>query len=193
MTKLGRIYFLRRSDGLIKIGYTARLKDRMSALSKSHGTLEVVRVINGDRHREKRLHAQFARFHQFGEWFRDGEDLRKEIDALPDGTVIELAGSEAERLWLEAEAKIAAEARTIIERLIVNRRQWHGATSEQAMKALAADYGIREWMLKNIFYGRATSISAHAIEVLREALPTDLRRCRDFLLAEVDAVENGKH
>lgn len=62
--KMGKVYFLRRADGLIKVGFTTNLKVRLAALTRSHGPLQIIRVINGDLQREHQVHAQLAKSHE---------------------------------------------------------------------------------------------------------------------------------
>ena len=51
------IYFLQReSDGLVKIGTTIKLGNRITALKKRHGKLRLLGIIEGGRVREKVVH-----------------------------------------------------------------------------------------------------------------------------------------
>lgn len=187
----GKIYFLRRADGLIKVGYTGNLKRRIGQLSKSHGHLEVIKVVNGDRQREKRLHAALAQFNEFGEWFRDCADLRSLIDSVASGSTVELASSDAGKRWAQGEAAMMEDARDTIARIILSRRKWAGLSNDQAIKAVSADYGIREWLIKNIHCGRASTVSAYAMQVLRAALYDELLKYRDTLLQWAKDAENA--
>lgn len=69
------IYYVRRADGLIKIGTTRELVNRMSSLQKEHGDLEVLLTHRGSYAREKELHGQFAGLRVTGEWFRPEREL----------------------------------------------------------------------------------------------------------------------
>lgn len=76
------VYFLQRSDGLIKIGFSARFRTRLSTLSKEHGDLEVLTTEPGGRGRESELHARFHQARVVGEWFRPTRSLRSYIASL---------------------------------------------------------------------------------------------------------------
>ena len=69
------IYYVRRSDGLIKIGTTARFSHRMAALRKEHGSLKILLTHPGDRDREQQLHLKFRELRVEGEWFRNTKRL----------------------------------------------------------------------------------------------------------------------
>lgn len=64
-------YVVRNPDtGLIKIGRTLNVEQRMKALRVGAGaTLEVLAVVPGDC--EAALHARFAKYRHHGEWFLD--------------------------------------------------------------------------------------------------------------------------
>jgi len=77
----GTVYFLRRRDEAVKIGYTSNLRQRMATLEKEHGPLEVVGTIPGDTPVEHRCHDIFASHRLFGgEWFRWRDDMQRVID-----------------------------------------------------------------------------------------------------------------
>lgn len=172
--KTGNLYFVRRSDGLIKIGYTGDFNRRIAALTKSHGPLEIIRVINGDRKREKRLHGEFARFNEFGEWFRGDPALLSLITSLADGDAASISTSAIEREWTRGDQQMADEARRVVMRLIEVRRQRTGLKNNAAMAALCADHRLRLWTVRNLQAGRRTTVTAFAYRRLREALVAEL-------------------
>lgn len=91
------IYFLRRieSDGAIKIGFTSSFKFREYALSREHGKLELLGMLEGGRKEEQALHRQFtsARITPRGEWFRATEEL---LTFIKNDTVLDLPKSVTE-------------------------------------------------------------------------------------------------
>ena len=184
--KSGKIYFLRRADGLIKIGYTANLKRRLEHLTKSHGALEVVRLINGDKHREKQLHTRFRAFNEYGEWFRPESELLLAIPDLEDGSVIKITKDTAEREWLLGERRSVLEARDLLTRLVTARQQRTGLKHVPAMKAVSADYGLRWWTIHNLHTGRPSSVTAHTVTALRQALIAELEAYKADLIQELD-------
>lgn len=66
---LSLIYYIRRPDGLIKIGTTWRLTHRMSALRREHGELQLLVTHSGRYETERELHDRFAELRVTGEWF----------------------------------------------------------------------------------------------------------------------------
>ena len=71
------IYFVRgQRSGMVKIGYTARLKGRLGALQTgSPESLELVGFIDGDRTTERELHERFKDARAHGEWFHPRKEL----------------------------------------------------------------------------------------------------------------------
>ena len=70
------IYFIRRSDGAIKIGYSSNVVSRKSSLQAQHGTLELLGVAQGSQTEELTLHKRFAQS-RIGraEWFHPSPDI----------------------------------------------------------------------------------------------------------------------
>ncbi len=74
------IYFLDGGD-LIKIGTTNNLTTRIADLRRMCPVpLELVLVIEGNRHIEAMIHQQFDHLRQYGEWFEKGDDLLEAIN-----------------------------------------------------------------------------------------------------------------
>lgn len=69
------VYYLQRSDGLIKIGTSRRFAVRCATLRKQHGELRLLLSHRGDRARENAMHGKFAALRVTGEWFRPEADL----------------------------------------------------------------------------------------------------------------------
>lgn len=68
----GVVYFLRREDGLTKIGYTRHRDSRYSRLREEHGPLEILAELPGDQPHalEAEMHEDFAQYRIEGEWFK---------------------------------------------------------------------------------------------------------------------------
>ena len=188
----GRIYFLLRQDGMLKIGYSATFKTRLRALERSHGPLEVVRLIYGDKRRERAIHSQCARHHEYGEWFRDSEKLRIIIASLDEGTAVDVAGDPTAKAWLIGEAEMADEAADIVSRLIQLRVQRSGCKIPEAMVGLADDYGLGRWRLQHLRNRRASTVSAFAMHKIKAAHLAEVTAYRDELLATVECMERGE-
>jgi hypothetical protein len=70
------VYVLQRADGLIKIGTTVQLRQRMQTLMKMYGPLEVLAVLQGSYVEEHALHARFAdHLAEAREWFHPHPDI----------------------------------------------------------------------------------------------------------------------
>jgi hypothetical protein len=83
------VYYLRRSDGLVKIGFSKTLGSRIETLTKLFGDLKLLAVEPGSRAQELRRHAQFDAFRASGlqpsegtEWFRPEPALMAHINTL---------------------------------------------------------------------------------------------------------------
>lgn len=187
--KTGKVYFLRRHDGLVKIGFTSKFETRLAALTKSHGPLEILRIINGDRRREVHLHCEFAKWHQFGEWFRDSAELREAVANLSDGSVVALTTSEAKRKWREGEELFVDVAKEKVARLISVRQQRTGGTHKDCIKGIEDDYGIPVSYITRIMAGRMITIGAYPMSLIKQGLLTELTAFRDELLRDLALVE----
>jgi hypothetical protein len=79
------VYYLRRADGAIKIGYTKiSVAARARVLVRRHGPLRQLATERGGWHREHELHAQFdsLRISPDEEWFRPGPALLAHVRSL---------------------------------------------------------------------------------------------------------------
>ena len=190
MTRTHQIYFVLRSDGMVKIGTTTDLKSRLATLQKSHGLLEVLRVINGDRRRERKLHRQFAKFHQFGEWFRDDAGaLSAQIPRIPEGAALEVTDDEARAEWIAGETELMAKAKSMLHELVQARKFVSGQKRAEAQASVSADYGFSPWFLEHIRRGNATSVSAYGFQKLREAWVAEKTAQIEFLKSEMASLE----
>jgi hypothetical protein len=74
------VYFIRREDGLVKIGYSCDPTKRLSQLKQQHQCgMTMLATIKGARRREKELHTRFAAHRAQGEWFFASKDLMEFI------------------------------------------------------------------------------------------------------------------
>ncbi len=76
------IYFVRRLDGLIKIGYSGFVAVRVQSLASRHGTLDLLAVIPGRTQVERSHHDRFATHRIIGEWFAPCRELTDYIGAI---------------------------------------------------------------------------------------------------------------
>lgn len=73
------VYFVKRSnDGLVKVGYTANLKQRLHRLRCDTGceTRLIGTISGGSRALERAAHRHLAADRVTGEWFKDSDALR---------------------------------------------------------------------------------------------------------------------
>jgi hypothetical protein len=81
------VYYVRRaSDGAVKIGFSASIENRMAAIRREHGPLEILLVLGGDREEESDAHNKFQKY-RIGrtEWFRPVRTLLDWIVEARDG------------------------------------------------------------------------------------------------------------
>lgn len=77
------VYFARRDDGAIKIGWTSDVPRRLTELRKDTGAnVTLLAAFPGDKPDELRLHARFAKHRLDGEWFMPGEAIAAFLKAL---------------------------------------------------------------------------------------------------------------
>jgi hypothetical protein len=77
------VYFVQAENGLIKIGSTKRMADRLQSLCNgSPIALILLATVKGDRTFEFALHIKFAAHRQHGEWFLPHPDILAEIERL---------------------------------------------------------------------------------------------------------------
>ena len=71
------VYFVQaETSQLIKIGWSARLANRIAALrTGSPERLTVLKTIPGDCQLESEIHQRFRHLRHHGEWFKPGDDL----------------------------------------------------------------------------------------------------------------------
>lgn len=82
--KVGFVYFI-KSAGLVKIGFTVDLQQRVSAIKNGNPhELTLIGSMPGTDDTEYFLHQMFSKYRQSGEWFRIEGDLDAFLACLPD-------------------------------------------------------------------------------------------------------------
>jgi len=77
------VYFIKAENGLIKIGTTTHLKERLKQLQRmSPVKLELIIAIEGGVDKEQALHQRFEKCRSHGEWFFPSEELLSYIKEL---------------------------------------------------------------------------------------------------------------
>jgi hypothetical protein len=69
------VYYVQRADGLIKIGTSRMIIDRLAALAREHGSLTIMATHGGGHPEETAVHRAFKALRVEGEWFRPGLPL----------------------------------------------------------------------------------------------------------------------
>lgn len=69
------IYFIKRDDGLVKIGVTGDFFSRFANLKREHGEVKLLGWHEGDRKTEDHLHHLFRAQRVIGEWFTFSDEL----------------------------------------------------------------------------------------------------------------------
>lgn len=74
--KGGYVYFIEAENGLIKIGYSASVRERFKKLSTAVPMqLTVLGLCPAEPHVERELHERFSGQRAMGEWFRPSPEL----------------------------------------------------------------------------------------------------------------------
>lgn len=74
-----RVYFVRRADGMVKIGRTKDVDRRMNEIRVACPEAVLLATCVGDRALEYRLHQRFHDAHSAGEWFHPTADVLAEV------------------------------------------------------------------------------------------------------------------
>lgn len=80
---VAQVYFIRRADGLVKIGYSHDPAARLSQLKQHHQCeMEILATTPGARAAERELHEKFSESRTTGEWFHPSGALMQHIATL---------------------------------------------------------------------------------------------------------------
>jgi hypothetical protein len=84
------VYFIiNKEDNIVKIGYSANPKRRLSSLINEHKKpLEIYNVIDGDMNVEKYFHNKHKNYHVKGEWFNADLLILNDYDICYDEDLI---------------------------------------------------------------------------------------------------------
>lgn len=81
----GVVYFLSNATGLIKIGYTADIKKRITQYNSLNGAaVRLLATIPGNRRHERGLHSLLSQHRVSGEWFTDCPEVRNVMSRATD-------------------------------------------------------------------------------------------------------------
>jgi len=185
MKGMGKVYFLQREDGLIKIGYSSDIDARIDQLNRSHKGLKVLRVIHGDQRRETMIHQQLKAHREYGEWFRPEAQVFDFISSVEDGEFHALQANPKKKAWAKFEDDHAAECRKTAEKFYQLCYGWRGANATQVYDYIAANYGIAPRIFNRLLCGVTKAPSSALMTRVREAYLSEMTTLRDHLLEEV--------
>ncbi len=79
-----RVYFILNPDnGLVKIGYSNHIQQRLKTLSTLSGSdLTILKLTPGGKKKERELHKRLSHLRVEGEYFTDCDELRSVIEEL---------------------------------------------------------------------------------------------------------------
>lgn len=94
--KISYVYFFRLGeDGPIKIGYTKRIRRRLSVVQVDNPcVVRLISVIEGGRKEEFALHKKFESYRLYGEWFSPEKEL---IDFIYSFPVLDLVAADFQK------------------------------------------------------------------------------------------------
>lgn len=190
--KTGRVYFLQRHDGLVKIGFTTNLDQRIRDLSSAHGPLAVLRVLNGDKRLERKLHQRFKELREYGEWFRGEPYLVRFAKTVTDGEAVFISLTERHKRWREGEQAVTDEAMKIADKLVANVKARHSISRDAALAYIEDTYGIGVGFMRNMISGKAASISAYGLQRLSSATHDELMAYRRDILDQMERAETER-
>jgi hypothetical protein len=178
-----QIYAVRRADGLIKIGYSCEIATRLKNLAKSHGPLDVIRVVNGTLRRERAIHNALKAHNEFGEWFRPTAEVLDYISGLAEGRVTpkkDAFGPSSEDQHENAAIKDVAEAATKLFALCYKRS---GRSSDKTYALVSKATGITPRVYRRLMNSERTAPTLSAYRRIKaaylaecEAMLEDLKR-----------------
>lgn len=165
--KTHKVYAVQRLDGLVKIGTTTNLKARLEALTKSHGALAVLRIVNGGRRLELKLHREFREHHEFGEWFRPSVVVL--LASIEEGEVVSAKKGQVKANWEAGEQAYADAAHAKLRELVALRQSRSRCTAQQALQQIADEHAMPKSFLEHLFKGKALTISAYGYKAINAA------------------------
>lgn len=88
--KMNVVYFIQAElggayIGPIKIGYTQKLRNRLISMKMDNfHELKILKIIEGDRNKEKEIHQKFAGIRIKGEWFKPDQSLLSYVSFIEE-------------------------------------------------------------------------------------------------------------
>jgi len=179
------IYFVQRADGLIKVGFSDDFENRFDRLSKSHPGLKVIRVIEGDRRREKSFHHALRSHHEYGEWFRPEPEVFDFIENVEDGNSADVQPTRERAAWVRYEIKHSAKCTKAARELYSNCYGMRGDNFSDVSKYIEVTHGIPARVFLRLFQGGMRIPSSALMERVRQAHIHEMKAILEHLLSEI--------
>ena len=159
------IYFVRRSDGAIKIGWSSAFKSRLKQLEADHGALTVLARVPGEQRHEAKLHRDLAQDCLGGEWFAPSPEVIDVVSRAENGLLVfdeheALSASEFHREDFETPETMLDFARKMLSDTSIelalqsSRMNMHECIGEKIGVSAS-------WVRKTINKNSKTSLPAH--------------------------------
>lgn len=185
MSAKGYVYFVRRSSGLIKIGFSTTPTIRLRAIENGLGeSIAILAVVEGSRKLERHLHDRFAAGRDVGEWFKSSPDLLRTIDALDAGTYVFDNGDAPPKPKLNTHQDRYAKLEDGL--MAMNRK-----TRQQVRRDLAGPLNISEFTLRGIAEGRS-AVYVDQADRISAAYAKYLRQHIELLARELETTERDQ-
>lgn len=177
---LGVVYFVRDVQGRIKIGYTANLSQRISAISSMVGPVDVLATVRGGAILEAHFHETFADERLASEWFAGSDALYKLIDTITCGSYQPPVGySEVDEVKgsFNAEAAFDAAKQEAKRHLIkIAEPGLLGEGVAEVIRRVARITGFSASRVRDLWYSEIRTIHSYEMDRLRTLahVPVDL-------------------
>lgn len=181
----GKVYFIQRSDGLIKVGFSSSFSQRFAQLAKSHPGLALLKLIKGDGRREKMIHHQLRKHHEFGEWFRPEREVFDFIASVEDGDYHETLPTARKQQWAKFEEEHAADCQKRARALFQICYGWRAETAVEVYAHIEATYGITQKAFHRIYLGTTKLPSSAVMARISEAYIIEMTLLKEHLLSEI--------
>jgi hypothetical protein len=174
------VYFAELEGGPIKVGHTVDLDRRLAEIQLcSPGKVNLIGAVEGDRRTEAYFHRRFAEHRAFGEWYQRHCDVSEYINrVVSDGPA---AIPEAFR----KKAEFSRCVKRDLQDILASALNWIEEIGSPApfdekitvrLKRVADSAGVSPRAVRAIWYGEATSVTAHVYVGLKECFEAKMAR-----------------
>lgn len=172
------VYFAQAESGPIKVGHTVNIERRMAEIQLcTPAKVSLLTSVDGDRRTEAYFHRAFAKFRAFGEWYHPAQEVIQrveEIKALGASSI-----PPAFQKKIEFNRCVKRDMQDILSS-VVNWIEEIGSPAPfdekitVRLRRVADLAGVSPRAVKAIWYGEATSVTAHVYVGLKECFETKM-------------------